>query len=70
MRIIEKGEISDGPEDPDNWPYQTVLEAIRDGWGVIKFPELALGMDENVSNRDHPGQSFPILTYGRNEADR
>jgi hypothetical protein len=70
MRIIEKGEISDGSEDPDNWPYQTVLEAIRDGWSVIKFPELALGMDENGSNRDLPGQSFPILTYGRNEADR
>ncbi len=47
MRIIEKGEISDGPENPDNWPYQTVLEAIRDGWSVIKFPELALSMDES-----------------------
>lgn len=46
MRIIESGEISDGPEDPDNWPYQSVLEAIRDGWRVVKFPELALMMDE------------------------
>jgi hypothetical protein len=24
------------------WPYASVLEAIRDGWRVIKFPELAL----------------------------
>ena len=38
MRIIENGEISDGPHDPDDWPYQTVLEAVRDGWRVIKVP--------------------------------
>ena len=47
MRIVENGEISDGPEDPDDWPYQSVLEAIRDGWRVVKFPELALMMDES-----------------------
>ena len=46
MRIVENGEISDGPEDPDAWPYQSVLEAVRDGWRVVKFPELALMMDE------------------------
>ena len=47
MRIVENGEISDGPEDPDAWPYQSVLEAVRDGWRVVKFPELALMMDES-----------------------
>lgn len=47
MRIVENGEISDGPEDPDDWPYQSVLEAVRDGWRVVKFPELALMMDES-----------------------
>ncbi len=47
MRIIENGEISDGPHDPDDWPYQTVLEAVRDGWRVIKFPELALMLDDS-----------------------
>ena len=47
MRIIEDGEISDGPADADDWPYETVLEAIRDGWSVIKFPEQALMMDES-----------------------
>ena len=47
MRIIEDGAISDGPDDPDDWPYETVLEAIRDGWSVIKFPEQALMMDES-----------------------
>ena len=47
MRIVESGEISDGPENPADWPYQRVLEAIRDGWRVVKFPELALMMDES-----------------------
>ena len=47
MRIVENGEISDGPEDPADWPYQSVLEAIRDEWRVVKFPELALMMDES-----------------------
>ena len=47
MRIVESGEISDGPENPADWPYQTILEAIRDGWSVVKFPELALMMDES-----------------------
>ncbi|MCL0099331.1 hypothetical protein M1O55_00460 [Dehalococcoidia bacterium] len=47
MRILEGGEISDGPEDPDDWPYQSVQEAIQDGWRVLKFPELALMMDES-----------------------
>ena len=47
MRIVENGEVSDGPEDPEDWPYQSLLEALRDGWRVVKFPELALMMDES-----------------------
>ena len=46
MKILENGEISDGPDNADDWPYQCVLDAIKDGWHVIKFPELALTMDE------------------------
>ena len=42
MRLVSDGEISDGPGEPDDWPYQTVLEAIRDGWRIIDFPNLAL----------------------------
>lgn len=30
----------------DNLPYENVLEAVRDGWRIIKFPELALLVDE------------------------
>ena len=47
MRIIENGEISDGPADPKDWPYHTIIDAIRDGWRVIKFPEMALMLDES-----------------------
>lgn len=47
MRIVLDGEVSDGPDDPDNWPYQTVLEAVRDGWRIIDFPNLALLLDES-----------------------
>ena len=46
MRIIEKGDISDGPSDPEEWPYETVLEAVRDGWRIIKLPDMALSMDD------------------------
>ena len=43
MRIIEDGDISDGPEDPDDWPYQTVLEAVRDGWRDHQAPRACVG---------------------------
>tara|TARA_Y100000310_G_scaffold213791_1_gene214781 strand:- start:18 stop:386 length:369 start_codon:yes stop_codon:yes gene_type:complete len=47
MSIVHNGEISDGPTDPDDWPYKTPLQAIRDGWRVIQFPDMALIMDES-----------------------
>ena len=49
MRILEYGNLSDGPEDPEKWPYKTVLDAINDGWKVVKFPELSLMMNEDYS---------------------
>ena len=49
MRILENGVLSDGPRDPDEWPYKTVLEAVNDGWRIIKFPEMALLLDESRS---------------------
>jgi hypothetical protein len=42
MALAENSSVDDGPNDPEDWPYQTVLEAISDGWRVIKFPELTL----------------------------
>ena len=47
MRMVIDGELSDGANDPDDWPYQTVLDAIRDGWRIIEFPSLALLLDES-----------------------
>ena len=47
MRMVTDGELSDGADDPDDWPYQTVLDAIRDGWRIIEFPNLALLLGES-----------------------
>ncbi len=47
MSIVEDGEIFAGPSDPNDWPYKTLLQAIRDGWRVIQFPNMALIMDES-----------------------
>ena len=46
MRMIRNGEVVYPLPAPEDWPYKTVLEAINDGWRVIKFPELSLLMDE------------------------
>jgi len=42
MSFVEDGEIRLPPDDPDDWPYANVLEAMKAGWRVVKFPELAL----------------------------
>ena len=47
MLLVQDGQISEGPSDANDWPYKTVLDAIRDGWRVIKFPELVILMDES-----------------------
>ena len=36
-------EVSDSPED---WPYQRVGDAVRDGWRIIKFPDITLLLNE------------------------
>lgn len=47
MLLVENGQVTEGPANPEDWPYQSVLEAIDDGWRVIQFPNLALLMDES-----------------------
>lgn len=42
MTRIEDGQVCSGPTDPDDWPYQSVLDAVRDGWRIISFPNMAL----------------------------
>ena len=45
--LVENGQVSEISSNPDDWPYQSVLEAIKDGWHVIQFPNMALLMDES-----------------------
>jgi len=47
MMIMENGDVSEGPADPDDWPYKSIKDALDDGWRIIKFPEMALLMDES-----------------------
>lgn len=47
MSLVCGGKVLEVAADPAQWPYQTVLEAMADGWRVIKFPELALLLQEN-----------------------
>jgi hypothetical protein len=42
MSIVEGDGIHNGPDNPDDWPYQTVHEAMLDGWHIVKFPEMTL----------------------------
>src|SRR5205085_6108712 len=42
MSLVQDGQLVDGLTGAGEWPYGSVLDAIRDGWRVIKFPELAL----------------------------
>lgn len=40
LSLVRAGELVDVPVE--DWPYKSVLDALRDGWRIIKFPELAL----------------------------
>jgi hypothetical protein len=47
MTMVCDGQIVPHVTGAAEWPYANVLEAIRDGWRVIKFPELALLLIED-----------------------
>ena len=47
MRMVVDGEFDDGPDDPQDWPYKSVLAAILDGWRIVNFPDLGMLMDES-----------------------
>ena len=44
--MVVDGQIAE-PPDQDNWPYNSPIDAMRDGWRIIEFPNLALLMDES-----------------------
>ena len=47
MALVQNGEVVADLPDADQWPYATVLDAIRDGWRIISSPNQALMMDES-----------------------
>ena len=47
MALVRDGEILEGPPEVEDWPYRSPLEAIRDGWRVIQFPNMVLMLDES-----------------------
>ena len=47
MALVENGELLEGPENPGDWPYASVGEAMKDGWRILKFPELSLQLHED-----------------------
>lgn len=50
MAMISDGVVQEMPEDPEDWPYSSVLEAMNDGWRIISFPNMALMMDDSVTH--------------------
>lgn len=42
MSIVDGDGVHNGPDNPEDWPYQTVHEAMLDGWRIVKFPEMTL----------------------------
>lgn len=46
MGLFTGGRFSDGPDDAADWPYQTVADAMADGWRIVKFPEMAILLDD------------------------
>ena len=46
MAVISDGVVQEMPEDPEDWTYSSVLEAMNDGWRIIRFPNMALMMDD------------------------
>ena len=46
MSLVINGEIIEqNPQEP--WPYEKVLDAMRDGWRVVQFPTPALVPDDS-----------------------
>ena len=50
ISMIRDGQVLEMPEDPEDWPYASVLEAMNDGWRIVSFPNMALMMDDARSH--------------------
>ena len=45
--MLIDGKYAEEPENDEDWPYECVIDALKDGWRVISFPNMALSLDEN-----------------------
>lgn len=46
ISIYEEGKNPEGVDADGNFLYTSIKEALDDGWRIVKFPEMALTMDE------------------------
>ena len=46
MSIYEEGKDFEGVDANGKFLYQTIDEALEDGWRIIKFPEMAMAMND------------------------
>jgi hypothetical protein len=63
MTLMEGGEQKPVPEHADDWPYQTVLQAVADGWRIVCFPEMSL-VTTNDDDLHGLGHLFVLERYG------
>lgn len=49
ISLVQNGILMELPDNPDEWPYKTVAQAIQDGWRIIQFPNLMLDDDRTYS---------------------
>ena len=42
MSLFDADGQHDSVDETGAWVYETVSDALRDGWRIVKFPELAL----------------------------
>ncbi|MBM3262146.1 MAG: hypothetical protein FJY97_01760 [candidate division Zixibacteria bacterium] len=46
ISIYEEGKHQDALDEKGEMLYKSIREALDDGWRIVKFPEMALAMDE------------------------
>ena len=42
MSLFDADGQHDSVDETGAWVYETVFDAMRDGWRIVKFPEMAL----------------------------
>ncbi|MEE2658754.1 MAG: hypothetical protein VX733_09645 [Candidatus Latescibacterota bacterium] len=55
---FKDGEPQVVADDPEQWPYQTPLAAVKDGWRITTFPEMALQI---VAEEEWHGVGFRFV---------